>query len=214
MRPQTRGRALSLRSRSRMMLRFCSRAAKGASALTVVLAVVAAWTDLPGHWLVLEGPAEPADAAIVLAGDPGYERTTAAVRLFMTREVRLLLLTGGEPGPGDSADSLRDVALALGVPPDRIRAERLSHTTHEAMVALQPIISAEGIGSVVVVTSPYHARRATWAARRTLRNVRVISHPARPSEWRPDGWWKTSRSRRIVFREYAKLVYYGLRGWI
>jgi uncharacterized SAM-binding protein YcdF (DUF218 family) len=180
----------------------------------VVVAFAAVFADAPARWLVLQDPPTSADAALVLAGDPDYERTKAAVRLLSGGQVRLLLLTGGEPGPGDSAESLRQVALALGVPSDRIRMEQVSHSTHEAMLAVRQFVEGDGIRSVVVVTSPYHQRRAAWAARRTLVNVRVISRPADPSSWRPEGWWKTRRSRRIVLGEYAKLVYYGLRGWI
>jgi hypothetical protein len=37
---------------------------------------------------------------------------------------RLLLLTGGPPGPGDSAESLPYVALGLGVPAPSRRARQ------------------------------------------------------------------------------------------
>ena len=82
---------------------------------------------------------------MVLAGDPDYERTRTGVRLLLAGEVRLLILTGGEPGPGDSATSLRDVAIRLGVPPERIRMEQVSRSTHESMVAVRPILEREGI---------------------------------------------------------------------
>jgi uncharacterized SAM-binding protein YcdF (DUF218 family) len=184
------------------------------AAAAALLALAAVFIDAPAQWLVLRDPPAAADAALVLAGDPDYERTRSAAGLLLRGEVRLLLLTGGEPGAGDSAESLRRVALALGVPPDRIRMEQISHSTHEAMVAVRPLVDRDGIRSLGVVTSPYHQRRATWTARRILAHVRVISRPADPSSWRPQGWWKTRRGRRIVLGEYAKLVYYGLRGWI
>jgi uncharacterized SAM-binding protein YcdF (DUF218 family) len=186
----------------------------GVALAAVLVALTAVFADGLARWLILRDPPAAADAALVLAGDPDYERTKTAVRLFSSGQVRWLILTGGEPGPGDSALSLRQVALALGVPAERIRSEQLSHSTHQAMLAVRPILEREAIRSVIVVTSPFHERRATWAARRTLANVRVTSHPAEPSAWRPEGWWKTRRGRAIVLGEYAKLVYYGLRGWI
>jgi uncharacterized SAM-binding protein YcdF (DUF218 family) len=66
---------------------------------------------------------------------------------------------------------------------------------------------------VAVVTSPYHQRRAVWAARRTLRGVEIVSRPAEPAGWKPEGWWKTRWGRRIVLGEYARLAYYIMRGW-
>ena len=184
-----------------------------ASALAVSLALAAVFADEPARWLVVVDPPRPADAALVLAGDPDYERTKAAARMLLEGEVRLLILTGGEPGPGDSAESLRKVAIRAGVPAERIRMEQVSRSTHGSMVAVQPILEQEGIRSVAVVTSPYHQRRAVWAARRTLRGVAIVSRPASPSGWRPEGWWKTRGGRRIVLGEYGKLLYYVLRGW-
>ena len=181
--------------------------------LAVGLALAAVFTDEPARWLVAVDPPRPTDAAVVLAGDPDYERTLTASRLFREGQVRLVIVTGGEPGPGDSAESLRAVAIRAGVPPDRIRMEQVSRSTYGSMVAIRPILEQEGIRSLTVVTSPYHQRRALWSARRTLAGIDVVSRPADPSGWKPEGWWKTRWGRRIVLGEYAKLGYYILRGW-
>ncbi len=190
-----------------------SRSRTIATLVTTALALAAVFADEPARWLVVADPPRLADAAVVLAGDPDYERTKTAVRLLIEGQVRLLIVTGGEPGPGDSATSLRDVALRAGVPAERIRMEQVSHSTHGSMEAILPILEQEGIRSVAVVTSPYHQRRAVWAARRTLRGIEIVSRPAEPAGWKPEGWWKTRWNRRIVLGEYAKLAYYVLRGW-
>ena len=181
--------------------------------VTTALALAAVFADEPARWLVVADPPRRADAAVVLAGDPDYERTKTGARLLLEGQVRLLIVTGGEPGPGDSATSLRDVALRAGVPAERIRMEQVSHSTHGSMVAILPILEREGIRSVAVVTSPYHQRRAVWAARRTLRGIEIVSRPAEPAGWKPEGWWKTRWGRRIVLGEYARLAYYIMRGW-
>ena len=177
------------------------------------LALGAVFADEPADFLVAQDPPRVVDAALVLAGDPDYERTKSAARLVLSGEARLLILTGGEPGPGDSAESLRQVALGLGVPPEAIRMEQVSRSTHESMLAVRPILEQEGVRTLAVVTSPYHQRRALWAARRTLRGVEIVSRPADPAGWKASGWWKTRWNRRIVLGEYLKLTYYMLRGW-
>jgi uncharacterized SAM-binding protein YcdF (DUF218 family) len=179
----------------------------------VGLALAAIFADEPARFLVARDPPQAADAALVLAGDPDYERTRTAATLVVSGQARLLILTGGERGPGDSAESLREVALGLGVPAGSIRMEQVSTSTHESLVAVQPILAQENVRRLALVTSPYHERRATWAAQRTLRGVEILSHPASPSTWEPAGWWKTAWNRRIVVGEYLKLVYYVLRGW-
>jgi uncharacterized SAM-binding protein YcdF (DUF218 family) len=164
--------------------------------------------------LIVDGPPGPSDAIVVMAGDPDYERTIAAVALMRAEGIATLILTGGEPGPGDSAESLRAKALALGVPEARIRVETVSHSTRQAVLAVAPILAAIGARTVTLVTSPYHERRATAAARRAWPGITVRSRAAAPSVWRPERWWATSSGRRVVVSEYAKLLYYGARGWL
>lgn len=183
------------------------------TSVAVSLALAAVFAEAPARWLVTESPPGPADVAVVLAGDPDYERTRSAARLWHEGNVSLLIMTGGEPGPGDSAASLRDTAIALGVPPGRIQLEEVSRSTRGALVAVRPLLERLGVRRVAVVTSPYHQRRASWAARKALGDVQVLSRPAQPSFWTPAAWWRDPRSRRIVLTEYAKLAYYVLRGW-
>jgi uncharacterized SAM-binding protein YcdF (DUF218 family) len=190
-----------------------------ARAAAVLLAVVLGLaglvlSDLPARWLVLEDPMVRVDAAVVLAGDPDYERTRAGAELVRSGAARLLVLTGGEPGPGDSAESLRAKAIAWGVPAERIRLESVSHGTRESLLAVAPILRQENVRTVALVTSPYHQRRAFLLARRVLPGVHVFNCPARPSSWSPRSWWRESRSRRIVVTEYAKIFYSALRGWL
>jgi uncharacterized SAM-binding protein YcdF (DUF218 family) len=171
-------------------------------------------SDTTSSFLVLQDRIEIVDAAVVLAGDPDYERTSTGAGLLLAGRARLLVLTGGQSGGGDSAESLRAWAVRLGVPADRIRLESVSHSTWESLVAVRPILEREGARTVALVTSPYHQRRAYLAARRAIPNVTILNYPATPSSWSPEHWWASTWSRRIVLSEYAKLAYYGLRGWI
>jgi uncharacterized SAM-binding protein YcdF (DUF218 family) len=171
-------------------------------------------SDVPARFLVVVDPPAVTDAVVVMAGDPDYERTLTAARLVRAKKARLLILTGGQPGPGDGAESLRQVALESGVAPSVIRMETTSHSTREALLALRPIFDRESVKSVTLVTSPYHQRRAYWSARRAWPGLAVHNFPASPAGWAPRDWWRTARSRRIVVSEYAKLLYYGLRGWL
>jgi len=157
----------------------------------------------------------PTDIAIVFGGDPGFERTSHAARLFRDGLVEALMVCGGEPSPGDSALSLYEHAVRKGVPAEKIVMEDRSTSTRETVLFAKPILNDMGIKSVTLVTSPYHQRRAYLVARRILGDdVRIINSPAQPSFWRPDGWWKRWTSARIVLEEHEKLAYYFVRGWI
>ncbi len=171
--------------------------------------------DLPAEFLVLKDPATPTDAAMVFGGDPGYERTRYASQLIHEKWTKSLVLCGGEPGPGDSATSLRAEALEQGVPAQSILMEQSSRSTRESALQVNAIVRQHGIRSLTLVTSPYHQRRAYLVIRRVLNDeVRLINRPAEPSFWSPRGWWKQGWSARIVLTEYGKLGYYFVRGWI
>ena len=186
-----------------------------ASGTAAVVAVLLLLSNVPTAFLDVEDPLERADAVLVMTGDPGYERTKAACRLVREGIAPLLVLTGGEPWPGDSAASLRQMALQEGVRPERIRLEDRSIDTRESLVNVEPILRSEAVHSLVLVTSPSHQRRAFLAARRALPGIRIVNRPVRKEPWPPvRPWWRSSATRRVVLREYAKLVYYGLRGWI
>ena len=193
--------------------RFRARRAIGLLVSLAALGLIA--SNAPAAFLDVEDPLEPADAALVMTGDVGFERTKAASRLVREGKARLLVLTGGEPWPGDSAASLRERAVLEGVPGERIRYEDRSTDTRESLVNVIPILREEGVRTLVLVTSPYHQRRAFLAARRALPGLRIVNRPVRTRPWPPvRPWWREAATRRIVFKEYAKLVYYGLRGWI
>lgn len=183
--------------------------------LLVTLAPIATFafafllSDAPAAFLVLEDRFDTVDAALVMAGDPDYERTITAARLVREGKARLFVATGGEPGPGDNAASLREKAIALGVPPERIRMEQVSRGTRESLLAVRPILHAEAATSIVLVTSPYHQRRAFQLAVRVLGpGVKVLNCPAQPSSWSPHRWWRAQRSRWVVLTEHLKLAYY------
>lgn len=177
------------------------------------VALAAAFADAPARWLVVQDRLEPADAALVLTGDLDFERTKYAAALVRSGQARLLVLTGGEPFLGDSAESLRDRALAEGVPAERIRLENTSTNTWESLVAVAPILREERVRTLLLVSSPYHMRRASLAARRALPGIRILCEPAPCSHWSPEGWWRNPYGRRIVVGEYLKLAYSILRGW-
>ena len=65
---------------------------------------------------------------------------------------------------------------------------------------------------MLVVTSPYHTRRAAWAFSRVLGGTGIGFgvHPSDSFYVDYDRWWSSPYARRTVAREYAKLWLYGL----
>jgi uncharacterized SAM-binding protein YcdF (DUF218 family) len=184
-----------------------------AAALAVTPGLLLRHPERLAAWLVVKDAPVQSDAVLVMAGDPDYERTRTAVGLVLAGRARLLVLTGGEAGPGDSADDLLEHALSLGVAREQVRIERTSDSTRSSLVAVRPILSEEGVETLTLVTSPYHQRRAFLAARRALPDTRIYNWPAE-SWWSPEDWWRSPRARGALLHEYGALAYYGFRGWL
>jgi len=180
-----------------------------------VSAIALSQTFRLGDWLVLRDPPTRTDAALVLGGDPYYERTGHAVRLLKEGWVKRLIFCGGEPGPGDHAQSLMQHARELGAPDEAFLIEDRSHSTRESVEFARSILRENDIHSLTLVTSPFHQRRAFLAARKSFgAEVTIVNSPADPSVWKQDGWWRDWWSTKAVFFEYVKLAYYFCRGWV
>jgi uncharacterized SAM-binding protein YcdF (DUF218 family) len=114
-------------------------------------------------------------AAIVLGaaqynGEPSpalQGRLDHAADLYFAGTVDIIVVTGGRQD-GDVTteakagyDYLRNIA---GVPDDRLRLEVDGRSTYESLAATARFLQREGVDRVVIVTDPYHARRAQLAA--------------------------------------------------
>jgi len=168
------------------------------------------------RFLVKVDPLTKADAAIVFSGDPGYERTIEAARLYREGRVRKLILTGHGYG-GDDARYMKKVAVGEGVLPRDIIIENSSTSTYTNILRTQEIVLSQGFTTVALVSSPYHMRRIRVLVSEIYKdnnNIGFICSPVRDSFWSPKGWWKTYNGRRPVYLEYSKLLSFWLLGII
>ena len=173
-----------------------------ALAIAVIAAAAAFVATRPGP---VETTPVQADAALVLSGDVDYLRVKHAAGLYASGAVKALLLTGQGAG-GDSADEMRKIAIAEGVPDKAIVLERDSTTTRENVLFAAPLIQARGWTRVALVTSRSHLPRALAAARKALPGVQWV--PVAVEDAGPP-----SRVQRMRVQEWAKLLWYKARGW-
>jgi len=155
-----------------------------------------------GRWLVVETRVEQADLIVALGGD--RERQEEAVRLFKQGLARWVLFVGSDV-------RLRDYRC-LGVPEDRIVPAARAYTTYEEALRTRDVVKGRGFRSVLIVTSPYHLRRALWTFRRVFRGepVAVGAVAAPDNAFSINAWWRSHVGRKAVLTEYGGLVYYWL----
>ena len=181
----------------------------------------AAGLSYAADWLSAGDRPQKADAILVLGG--GYSRPFQAADLYRQGFARKIYVS--VPGREDQhrlldeagiafpreEEVVRQVLLKKGVPASAIEylGKDLISTAAEAQAARD--LFAQGAPRLLVVTSPYHLRRARMTFSDTLpaADIRVIATSYDPF---PQAWWKDQSAARNVLLELAKITFYQLGG--
>ena len=76
------------------------------------------------------------------------------------------------------------------------------------------ILDARGWHRILLVSSPYHMRRATMAWRRSAPGVTVIAAPVDNSQFYAHERGASLDQIRGIAQEYVAIAYYWWRGWL
>lgn len=174
------------------------------------------WLPLAGRFLVIADPLQPADAAVPLGGG-GVGRVAQAAALLKDGYATWLVATDADldlPGiRGSYSELVRQEAEWQGVAAERILvAPGLVETTYEEALAVRALAKEQGWSSLLIVTDPYHTRRAYLTFSDVFRGtgISVAIRPVEEAEYDPDAWWRTTDGLRDTWTEYAKLTMYFL----
>jgi uncharacterized SAM-binding protein YcdF (DUF218 family) len=176
----------------------------------VVLLVIVALLA-PGFVLDTPQPApRRSDAIVVISGDEQMARFSEGVNLYEQGFGKYLVFSGAAYDNGTSnADVMRDLAVRRGVPASAILEEPLGEDTWGNAVYTRQVLEQHRLGSAILVTSPYHLRRAkaTFDAAYSGSGIELMVHAAPDSQWRKLSWWQQAETRRLTFTELQKLAY-------
>lgn len=182
----------------------------GGALLFAVIVLLAA-----GELLIVRQPLRP--DAIIALGSHEWERLPVAAKLAREYPSSLVILTTPDkitPYNCDDCPNRVTRMRRMGVDERRIRVVQLTaHGTFGEAAACSRLIQAEGLHNVLLVTSPYHTRRALAVFRKALASdVHLGVEPAtETSPSRPGTWWTTPYGRWYVSYEWAATVYYAIR---
>jgi uncharacterized SAM-binding protein YcdF (DUF218 family) len=175
--------------------------------LVGVLSIVALLVGV-GHWLDVSDPLAKADAIVAISGDTGA-RADSAIALWKQGYAPLLIFSGGSSDPQSvaSAELMKRTAVAAGVPANAIVVEGDSATTEENAKRVAQLMKEQGLRSAILVTSPYHQRRAAMLFEREFDRASLTfkNRPADDPAWDPNLWWTSDPSRSLTLIELAKL---------
>jgi uncharacterized SAM-binding protein YcdF (DUF218 family) len=179
---------------------------------------------LLSNWLQYEDQAQPADFIVPLAGDD--HRLIKAAELFKQGLAPKILLSNERMKPLTRLDELN---AEIGRPRGDVMAKRIEILDHLGI----PLVDVERYGdslvstsdeakalakrfagqtpSLLLVTSPYQARRSKIIFARELPGARIfIVSP--PEGALPERWWADRDTALLAVTEMAKLAFYWTGG--
>ena len=188
------------------------------AAWLVVGAGLLAGLALLGPGFVLDTPQPrptPSDAIVVTSGDEQMARFREGLRLYEAGYAKYLVFSGAALDNGVSnAEVMHDLAVDSGVPARAILEDALGEDTWGNAVHTRQLLSQRGLRSAILVTSPYHARRAklTFDTAYSGSGISLLVHASPDSDWRKLSWWQQADTRRLTFVELQKLGYIFVTG--
>jgi uncharacterized SAM-binding protein YcdF (DUF218 family)/glycosyltransferase involved in cell wall biosynthesis len=171
---------------------------------------------------VVEAPRQ-ADAIVVFAGGVGEsgqagggyeERVKTAVDLYQAGFAPRMVFESGFVHVFKEADRMRDLAISLGVPSAAIVLETRGRNTYEDVTRVRDVLREQQWRRILLVSSPYHMRRALLVWRKQAPDVEVVATPVANSQFYAHARGATLDQLRGLAREYAALAVYWRRGWL
>jgi uncharacterized SAM-binding protein YcdF (DUF218 family) len=175
-----------------------------------------------GSWLIKEDSLVHSDALVLLVGERAsrllqvtdlYNKKLADILLVVetSREAYKQLEERGIQIK-NSTDEIVEALLLLGIPGKDIViiAGDADSTQDEARIIRDFVTDRPNIDTLLLVTSPYHTRRASIIFKTVFRKAGVKTHiacsPNNYSDFDGDKWWRNKQEIQLVIFEYIKLA--------
>jgi uncharacterized SAM-binding protein YcdF (DUF218 family) len=163
-----------------------------------------------GYYLSPQNPLAKSDAIVAISGGETDARTREAVDLYKAGWAPYLVFSGAaaDPSGPSNAKAMAVIAEDSGVPPSAILLDETSATTRENAANVAKLIDEQSLKSIILVTSPYHQRRAEIAFHRALgAGYPIVNHSSYDQRWRRSHWWASRYSIDITISELQKVGY-------
>jgi uncharacterized SAM-binding protein YcdF (DUF218 family) len=150
-----------------------------------------------------------ADVAIALGGDPRCWREKEAALLYQRGMVTHLVVSGIPYGQGiNSGDAAKRYVVGLGIPEKDVSVMREEWNTRIEARDLSSLMRERGWKSAIVVTSPFHSRRALYTMKQAAPDLGFRSVPAfgPPPEWQAEMWWTRRGDAWVTIREFLSWI--------
>jgi uncharacterized SAM-binding protein YcdF (DUF218 family)/glycosyltransferase involved in cell wall biosynthesis len=178
------------------------------------------WCAAP---LLRASPPVPADAIVVFAGGVGesgqagggyQERVKQAIDLYKVGYARHLVLSSGYVYSFREAEVMGALAVDNGVPLSAIVLELKAKSTYDNVRLVKEILDDHRWTRILLVSSPYHMRRAMMTWHREAPAITVVPTPPPQSQFYDHTRGATLEQIRGIVWEYLATFAYWRRGWL
>ena len=180
--------------------------------------------------LISQAPVK-ADCIVVFSGGVGEsgkagqgyeERVQKAVELYKDGYADRLIFSSGYTYLFKEPLVMKALAVSLGVPEGSIILEDTAKNTFENVKFSKRILDRNGWNSILLISAPYHMKRASLVFHKLAKNVKVTYVPITNSSFythasgTPQTGWKQINIVQIrgILHEYFGIIYYWFKGYI
>lgn len=163
-----------------------------------------------GFYLSPQSTLTKSDVIVAISGGDTIARTAEAVKLYNEGWAPHIIFSGAalDPSSPSNAQTMAKAAEAQGVPSSAIQLEESAANTQENSADVAVMVKNRGYHKLILVTSPYHQRRASILFERAVaKDVTVLNHSSYDKTWRRSDWWATPFSRALTLSELQKTLF-------
>jgi uncharacterized SAM-binding protein YcdF (DUF218 family) len=125
-----------------------------------------------------------------------------------------MILSSGYVYTFQEAEVMRALAIDQGVPASAILLERRAANTYQNVRFVEEMLREHGWRRVLLVSSPYHMRRALLVWHKQAPEVTVLPEPVAQSQFYEHARGATLDQVRGILQEYVAILGYWRRGWV
>jgi uncharacterized SAM-binding protein YcdF (DUF218 family)/glycosyltransferase involved in cell wall biosynthesis len=213
---------------SRLMSRYRISQAKISKNVFSVIALYAVLFNSPLIWfagkqLAVRHDPKIVDAIVVFSGDgessyinESYQRRALdAIRYYKSGYAPLIILSSGKDQTFSEVEIIRALLIRRGVPEQAIQIlEKYPRSTHENVSLVKKILIARKVKSILLITSPYHSRRALWVWRKAMPEISLVAPVVVDTPQESMQWMATTKQIKVICYEYLAIVFYWWKGWL
>ncbi|MBP7055798.1 MAG: YdcF family protein [Candidatus Omnitrophica bacterium] len=176
-----------------------------------------------GKPLKITTPLQKSDAIVVFAGGVGesgkagqgyLERLNYAVELYREGYAPRIIFSSGYSYVFKEAETMKVLAMSLGVPENSLVLEENAHNTYENVKFSGDILTRNNWNKAILISSPYNMLRSSLVCRKITPGIRFIYAPVLKSGFYGDETKVEFKHIRAILHEYIAIILYYFKGYL